>query len=130
MFQAEEIDHRSLYTRIGGPDVVDSIIDEFYGNVMADERINHFFAGLPPSRFKSHQTNLLMHMFGGRSKGFGIILRDAHADLIKHHGLTPAHFDAMIEDLMAALKTLDLSHMTTVEILSIARSTKDDIFSD
>ena len=95
---------KSLYERLGGKKSIAAVVDEFVGRVAADERINKFFAAAAsdPKRlaaFKMKLVDQICEASGGPCKYHGMDMKTAHAGM----GITSADFDALVEDLIAAL---------------------------
>ncbi|OOZ39596.1 group 1 truncated hemoglobin [Solemya pervernicosa gill symbiont] len=117
----------TLYERLGGEKVIDAAVDLFYNNVMADERINYFFENTDMARQRGHQKKFLSFAFGGLPNYSGRGMREAHAPLVKKLGLNDSHFDAVIENLGAALQALNVPAELIGEAASIAESIRDDV---
>jgi len=95
---------KSLYERLGGKKSIAAVVDEFVGRVAADTRINKFFtaAASDPKRlaaFKMKLVDQICEASGGPCKYQGMDMKTAHAGM----GITSADFDALVEDLIAAL---------------------------
>lgn len=89
----------TLYARLGGEAQIAQLVDRFYENVMADERVNHFFSTTDMTKQKQHQTRFLTYAFGGGPTYSGRSLKESHAHLKADHD----HFDWVLEHLEAAL---------------------------
>lgn len=98
----------TLYTKLGGAAAVDLAVENFYEKVLADERVQHFFADIDMSRQKQHQKAFMTYAFGGADHWNGLPMRDAHKKLVAEMGLTDIHFDAIAEDLVATLVELEV----------------------
>ena len=115
----------SLFERIGGAAAVDAAVDVFYRKVLADQRISHFFAGVDMNRQPAKQKAFLAVAFGGPNGYTGKNMRAAHA----HMKLTEAHFNAVIENIGATLKELNVPDALIAEAAQIALSTKNDVLN-
>ena len=115
----------SLYERIGGAAAVDAAVDKFYGKVLADTRINHFFENIDMAAQANKQKNFLTMVFGGPNNYTGHDMRVGHA----HLGLTEEHFDAVVENLAATLAELGVGADDIQEVAAIANSVKDDVLN-
>lgn len=109
----------TLFERLGGKDAIDAAVDQFYQRVLNDDRINHFFTGVDMEKQRQHQKTFLTYAFGGSSNYDGKMLREAHQGLV---GLNGAHFDAVVENLVATLKGLGVSDELIAEVGAIAAS--------
>ena len=119
----------SLFERIGGEAAVNAAVDVFYGKVLADERIKHFFDDVNMEAQHKHQKRFLTYAFGGAPTYSGRSLRMTHERLVKEMGLTDKHFDAVIENLGATLQELGVPADLIGEAAAIAESTRSDVLN-
>jgi hemoglobin len=119
----------SLYERIGGEAAVDAAVDLFYVKVLADQRINHFFSNTNMTQQRQHQKMFLTYAFGGLPSYPGQGMRMAHAHLVEKLGLNDRHFDAVIENIGAALKELKVPAALIAEAAAIAESVRHDVLN-
>ncbi len=119
----------SLFTRLGGKPAVDAAVDLFYDKVLADDRIKHFFDPVDMTRQRSHQKAFLTYAFGGMETYTGKNMREAHAHLVRDHGLNDDHFDAVAQNLQSTLEELGLDSSLISEVMAIAGSTRDDVLN-
>lgn len=117
----------TLYERLGGEPAIDAAVDLFYDKVLADERINHFFTNSDMARQRGHQKLFLTYAFGGMPGYSGRSMREAHAPLVEKLGLNDDHFDAVMENLGAALMELKVADELIGEAAAIAESVRDDV---
>lgn len=115
----------SLYERIGGEPAVDAAVDLFYRKVLADDRISRYFETVDMDRQRVKQKAFLTFAFGGPNSYSGKDMRAAHA---KMH-LTEADFTAVMENLGATLKELNVADADIAEAAAIAMSVKDDVLN-
>jgi hemoglobin len=116
----------SLYERIGGAPAVKAAVDIFYGKVLADERIAHFFEGVDMQRQIGKQRAFLVMAFGGPNTYTGDDMRRGHAHLVAR-GLNDSHFDAVVENLAATLSELGVGSAEITAVAAIAESVRDDV---
>lgn len=116
----------SLYDRLGGEAAINAAVDVFYGHVVSDERIKHFFEGTDMERLKRHQRSFLTVALGGPNRYSGRTMTAAHARLVER-GLDDTHFDAVIENLGATLDELGVPPALIAEAAAIAESTREDV---
>lgn len=93
----------SLYDRIGGEAAVNAAVDLFYRKVLADDRINSFFADVDMEQQAAKQKAFLTMVMGGPNNYSGEDMRKGHAHLVER-GLNDSHFDAVMENLGAVLR--------------------------
>lgn len=116
----------SLYDRLGGDAAVNAAVDIFYRKVLADDRINKWFEGIDMEKQAAKQKAFLTFAFGGPNNYSGKDMRDGHAHLVAK-GLGDADFDAVMENLGATLKELNVPDDLIGEAAAIAESTRNDI---
>ena len=116
----------TLYERIGGAPAVKAAVDIFYGKVLADDRIAHFFEGVDMANQAGKQRAFLVMAFGGPNTYTGADMRRGHAHLVAR-GLNDGHFDAVVENLAATLTELGVSTADIGEVAKIAESVRDDV---
>ncbi len=119
----------SLYERIGGTDVVETAVDNFYDKVLADDRIKHFFENTDMEYLRAHQKLFLIYIFGGAASYIGKSIRDAHKNLVDNMGLSDEHFDAVVQNLGVTLTELDIPDDLITEATEMVKSVRDDILN-
>lgn len=112
----------ALYDKLGGEAAVDLAVEKFYEKVLADERVQHFFAHVDMHQQKKHQKAFMTYAFGGANDWDGRPMRDAHKQLVDEMGLTDGHFDAIAEDLVEALAELEVPQDLIDEVVQIVGS--------
>ena len=115
----------SLYNKIGGDAAVNAAVDIFYRKVLADDRISQFFEGVDMEQQAAKQKGFLTLAFGGPSHYTGKDMREGHAHLVAR-GLNDTHFDAVMEQIGATLKELNVPDELIAEAAAIAESTRND----
>jgi hemoglobin len=116
----------SLFEKIGGKDAVNAAVDIFYKKVLIDDRIKHFFDGIDMEKQRRKQILFLTYAFGGPNSYDGKDMRAGHAHLVAK-GLNDSHFDAVLDDLGATLKELNVPDDLISEAAAIAESTRNDV---
>ncbi len=117
---------QSVYDRIGGEAAVNAAVDLFYRKVLADDRINGFFADTDMDKQAAKQKAFLTMALGGPNNYTGEDMRKGHAHLVER-GLNDSHFDAVMENLGATLKELGVPDDLIGEAAAIAESTRNDV---
>jgi len=115
-----------LYERIGGKDAINAAVDIFYGKVLTDDRIKHFFDDTDMDAQRNKQKRFLAYAFGAPVKYDGKDMRSAHAHLVER-GLNDDHFNAVAEDLVATLKELSVPQTMIDEVVTLLETTRDDV---
>lgn len=114
---------KSLYERLGGHDAIVAVVDDFTANVGADDRINDFFAGADMARVKAKLVEQIGEATGGPETYTGRSMKEVHANM----GITDAHFNALVEDLVKTLNKFEVPEKEQGELLAILGSLKPDI---
>ncbi|MBE7494429.1 MAG: hypothetical protein HS117_05760 [Verrucomicrobiaceae bacterium] len=113
----------SLYQKLGGKAAIDAVVDAFYVKVLADKRVNDFFADVSMDKQRRKQKEFLSFAFGGPLPWTGKDMRKAHEGM----GLTEEHFNAIAENLVSTLKDFKVKQELIDQVVAIAVSTKDDV---
>jgi len=122
---------KSLYDRLGGKKAIIAVVDEFVGRVAADTRINKYFmaAASDPKRleaFKMKLVDQICEASGGPCKYKGMDMKAAHAGM----GITAADFDALVEDLIAALDKFKVGAAEKQQLLGVLGPMKSDVVAN
>ncbi len=113
----------SLYERLGRRSGIDSVVHTFVGNIGRDKRINVRFMFVDLDLLQAHLTDQICAASGGPCAYAGRAMKPLHAPM----HVRAAEFDAMGEDLIAALKAHAVPERETQELLAIIVSTRADI---
>ncbi|SJM30774.1 group I truncated hemoglobin [Mesorhizobium delmotii] len=114
---------KSLYERLGGQPAIAAVVDRFVANLAADKRINTFFANSDIPAFKSKLVDQVCQASGGPCTYTGKDMKAAHQGL----GITEADFNALVEDLTAALDHFKVPKQEKDELLGLLAPMKSDI---
>lgn len=115
----------SLYTRLGGKEAITAVVDDFVGNVAADRRINGFFAHTDIPRLKRLLVEQICAGSGGPCTYTGRDMQTAHAGM----GVTEAHFNALVEDLVKSLDKFKVPAKEQQDLLALLGPMKPAIVS-
>ena len=118
---------RDVFKRIGGRAVVDSVVDRFYDYMLTDDRVKHFFANVNMDKQRQHQKDFITYALGGSTKYDGKDLRSAHQHLVDHMGLSDEHFDATVENLVTALRDMNVPGNLIEKAGKIVESTRNAV---
>ena len=127
-FASGQTKEKPLYDRLGGKPAIAAVVDEFVSRVAADARINSFFAATAadPARlahFKSLLVDQICEASGGPCKYAGKDMKSAHRGM----GISGAHFDALVGDLVAALDKFKVGAHEKEQLLAALGPMKSDI---
>ena len=92
----------------------------------ADDRIKRFFDDVDMEKQAAKQKAFLTMAFGGPNNYTGLDMREGHAHLVKR-GLNDSHFDAVVEDLAATLKELNVSDNLIAQVATLCETTRKDV---
>ena len=115
--------HPPLYDRLGGMSGVEGLVDRWVAKVGADSRINKRFASTDLARLKKLLVEQICDAGDGPCTYKGRDMKTAHAGM----RITSSEFDAMIEDLMAAMKEYKVPRQEQAELLTLLKSMREDI---
>jgi len=113
----------TLYERLGGQPAVVAVVDDFVGNVAADQRINHFFAHTSADRLKQLLVQQICAGTGGPCTYTGRSMQEAHHGM----GVTDADFNALVEDLVKTLDKFKVPQPEQQELLGVLGPMKGQI---
>ena len=113
----------TLYERLGRRPGIDAVMHTFVGNIGRDKRVNVRFMFVDLDLLQAHLTDQICAASGGPCTYTGRAMKPLHAPM----RVRGAEFDALAEDLIAALKIHAVPERETKELLTIVGSTRDDI---
>ncbi len=118
----------TLYERLGGINAISAVTDRFLANVAADNRINARFAPTVANSFRLQllRSNLIDQICqgaGGPCVYKGKTMLEAHQGM----NITQAEFNALVEDLVAALDAFSVPTAEKNELLGILGPMQTDI---
>lgn len=121
-------DKKTLYDNLGKKKGITAVVDDFVGRCAADSRINGFFkaTAADPARLAKFKMNLvdqICQASGGPCKYTGKSMKDAHAGM----GVSTADFNALVEDLVAALDKFKVAEADKNTLLGVLGPMKSDI---
>jgi hemoglobin len=114
---------KSLYDRLGGQGALVAVVDDFVGNVAADNRINKFFAKTDIPRLKRLLVEQICAGTGGPCTYTGRDMKSAHTGM----GINDAQFNALVEDLVKTLDKFKVPEKEKGELLGILGPMKPSI---
>jgi hemoglobin len=114
---------KTLYERLGGKDAITAVVDDFVGNVAADNRINKYFARTDIPRLKRLLVEQICAGTGGPCVYTGRDMPTTH----KGMGITNADFDALVGDLVKSLDKFKVPEKEKNDLLAILGPMKPSI---
>ncbi|MBL8957519.1 MAG: group 1 truncated hemoglobin [Myxococcaceae bacterium] len=116
----------TLFDRLGGRPAIEAVIDDFFGRVSRDERINASFAGAHLPRLRQRLVEQVCAASGGPCTYSGRDMKTVHAGM----GITGAQFDALVGHLVATLDKLEVPEKEKAELLSVLGPMRGDIVEE
>lgn len=113
----------SLYDRLGGKPAITAVVDQFVANVAADSRINARFATTDIPKLKGHLVDQVCGATEGPCTYNGRDMKPTHAGM----RITNDEFNALVQDLVAALDKFNVPLKETNELLALLAPMKKDI---
>jgi hemoglobin len=118
----------TLYDQLGKKKGITKVVNDFVGKVAADDRINHFFKDDVADKkklnhFKMELVNQICQASGGPCKYTGKDMKTAHQGM----GITEADFNALVEDLKAAMDQDNVAQDAQNQLLGALGPMKADI---
>ncbi|MGE0547691.1 MAG: group 1 truncated hemoglobin [Kofleriaceae bacterium] len=113
----------TLYDRLGGKDAITAVVDDFIANVVADNRINAFFANADVPGLKAKLVDQICEATGGPCKYTGKTMKETHTGM----GVKNEHFDAMVEDLSKSLDKFKVAEKDKEDLLAALGGMRGDI---
>jgi hemoglobin len=113
----------SLYDRLGGTPAISAVVGDFLDAVGKDARVK---TQPPPARvpaLKQSLVDLVCQATGGPCVYKGRDMKAAHAGM----GITPAEFDAVVDDLVKTLDKYEVSAREKNELLALLGPMRGDI---
>lgn len=113
----------TLYEKVGGEEAISKVVDYFYGLVLADDTVNHFFKNIDMEKQHKHQTKFISFALGGPNQYTGLSMAKAHTGM----NLQENHFNAIAKHLHDALAHFGVSESDIDQVLTHVSSLKEDI---
>jgi hemoglobin len=121
----------SLYDRLGGMPAVRAVVDDFVGRILADERVNKWFAhaSSDPERAREYKAKLADFI----CQGTGGPCKYAGADMLSAHrgrGVTGDAFNAVVSDLIETLDKFKVPEKEKNQLLGLLGPMKSAIVQE
>ncbi|HVK84875.1 MAG TPA: group 1 truncated hemoglobin [Kofleriaceae bacterium] len=114
---------KPLYDRLGGKEGITAVVKDLIANVGADARINTMFANSDLAALETKLIDQICEASGGPCKYTGKTMKETHAGM----GVTEAHFNALVEDLVKSLDKIGVKDPEKSELLGALGGMKGDI---
>jgi hemoglobin len=111
---------KTLYERLGGQPAIKAVASELVDSILADSRVNKWFAHAASSpanaaAYKAKLADFLCQSTQGPCKYQGLDMTAAH----KGRAVTGEAFDAVVQDLIAVLDRLHVPEEEKGEVLAL-----------
>ena len=118
----------SLYERLGGKPAIQAVASDLVDRILLDQRVNQWFthAAASPenaSAYKAKLADFLCQNTGGPCQYTGHNMVTAH----KGRAVTSDAFNAVVQDLVAALDKFKVPQKEKTELLGIVATLKPSI---
>lgn len=113
----------SIYEQIGGAEALESVVEDFYGRVLADPELTGFFTGSNMSRIKGLQVQFFAAALGGPDPYTGASMRDIH----RGRGIAMRHFELVAGHLDDSLVAAGVAEPTVQQIIAAVAPLAEDI---
>jgi hemoglobin len=113
----------SIYEQIGGTAALETVVEDFYARVLADQELAGFFSGTYMSRLKGRQVEFFAAALGGPEPYTGAPMRQAH----QGRGITAHHFDLVAGHLTESLAAAGVPAGTVEQIIGAIAPLADEI---
>jgi hemoglobin len=113
----------TIYEQIGGGEALETVVEDFYGRVLADAELAGFFTGTNMSRLKGKQVEFFAAALGGPDAYTGAPMRQVH----QGRGITPHHFTLVAGHLGESLAAAGVPADITDQIIAAIAPLADDI---
>lgn len=114
-----------LYQQFGGRAGIEALVEEFLVRVLEDERINAGFATVDLVNLSDRLAEQFCAELGGPCTYGGRSMAESHAGL----GVTEAEFNALVEDLIAAMEARGIPRAAQNRLLARLAPMHPDIVS-
>jgi hemoglobin len=121
----------NLYQRLGGMPAIQAVVDDFVTRILADERVNRWFAhaAADPENaraYKSKLADFICQGTGGPCKYTGADMFAAH----KGRGITDDAFNAVVSDLVTTLEKFRVPEKEKGQLLGLLAPMKPAIVQE
>lgn len=109
-----------IFHRLGGPDVVGAVVEEFHQRVRNDQELQEFFEGSRICFLKLHQFYILRAVFEGITPEVSEMIISRHKRLFSAQSLDMGHYYRLFDHLIDAMYAIDLRYEMIDEVLESA----------
>jgi len=114
---------KPLYDRLGGKDAITAVVDDFVGNVAADDRIKARFEHADVKNLKKQLVDQICSVTGGPCQYTGKDMKVAHTGM----QIKDEEFTALVDDLKKSLDKFKVGQKEQDELLGALGGLKPQI---
>ncbi|WP_067668778.1 group I truncated hemoglobin [Nocardia miyunensis] len=116
----------TIYEKIGGQEALETVVEDFYVRVLADDDLKGFFTGTNMSRLKGRQVEFFAAALGGPDPYTGAPMKQVH----QGRGIMMKHFNLVAGHLTDSLKAAGVPDDIVAQIIGAVAPLSGDIASD
>lgn len=116
----------TIYEQIGGHEALETVVEDFYVRVLADDELEGFFTGTNMSRLKGRQVEFFAAALGGPEPYTGAPMKQVH----QGRGIMMKHFNLVAGHLTDSLKAAGVPDGTVTQIIGAIAPLAPEIASD
>ncbi len=120
---AEEAAGPSLFDRMGGAEIAHKVVADAWENHITNPIIKDRFVNSDPAYFKAKVYEIFAASTGGDVKYTGKDMKSTHAGM----NINEMEFNAVIDDVLAALDKNGIAQQERNEVLAILWSVRGDV---
>lgn len=113
----------TIYDQIGGAEALETVVEDFYRRVLADDQLSGFFTGTNMARLKGRQVEFFAAALGGPQPYTGAPMRQVH----QGRGITMHHFNLVAGHLGDSLAEAGVPESTVGQIIAAIAPLADEI---
>ncbi|MBX8690291.1 group 1 truncated hemoglobin [Mycobacterium sp. 20091114027_K0903767] len=113
----------TIYDQIGGAEALETVVEDFYRRVLADEQLAAFFTGTNMARLKGKQVEFFAAALGGPVAYSGAPMRQIH----QGRGITMHHFNLVAGHLGDSLAEAGVPEILVGQIIAAIAPLADEI---
>lgn len=116
----------TLFKRYGGFSTVSRIVSDFYGRVLENDVLAHYFTGVNMRRQIDHQTKFVAYLMGGPAS-----FTDEHLERVHSHmDIDEASFNEIVEVFRETLEDHGMSETDIGDVTAQLTSRKRLVVKD
>ena len=115
----------TTFEKHGGQEFVDKVVEAFYGKILNNDTVKHFFENTNIRRLKNHQKRFVAIALGGPNRYSGRSMRASH----KRLDLNDEHFDVVVSTLLETLGEHGVDEADLKKVNQVLEPMRNDILN-